>query len=631
MKWGNNSCSAVWVFLLFVSYHATCIASYTSPWGWECRTEPVDGNPDPTQVDRCIKVEKSISPSATGLNTCILTCGPHGAIWPRPTGPTHIGPYTAYFLPQNIGQVTTTCPGSIRHYLDMTIEVFVDNINKYHPDYVDGSAPWDGPYGPEVTDQSLEIHIIVTEESMTLDYNTDESYDLNVVHDGSITSATITAPTFFGARHGLESLSQLIDYDEEKDSLQVVHSAQISDSPVFPHRGIIVDTARNFMDVKSIERTIDAMAASKLNIFHWHITDSHTFPLNLENLPDMVEWGTYSSRHIYQPADILHLKEYALVRGIYILPEFDAPAHVGNGFQWTEEAGLGKVVVCLNKEPWMQFCVEPPCGQFNLANSNIYTVLSSIYDGMVPLFQPLSSFHYGGDEVNLNCWNTTQEIIDWMTANDYGLSSDSYYEQWSIFQENARLELTEANGDVEVPGIIWTSSLTESGHADQYLDPEKYIIQIWTTGDDPIIGELLEDGFNVIFSNFDAWYLDCGYGAWVGGPGNNWCSPYKGWQTVYENNPIQLASDITGADYSSQILGGEAALWSEQVDSLNADAKLWPRASALAERLWTNPSESWRMAETRMIHQRQRLVARGIAAERLQPEWCHQNEGLCYA
>ena len=101
-------------------------------------------------------------------------------------------------------------------------------------------------------------------------------------------------------------------------------------------------------------------------------------------------------------------------------------------------------------------------------------------------------------------------------------------------------------------------------------------------------------------SNYDAWYLDCGYGGWVGA-GNNWCSPYKGWQTVYDNSPRRLYRGQGGSPANEElILGGEAAMWTEQVDSAAIVHKLWPRAAALAERLWSDPAEgSWKQAEIR--------------------------------
>lgn len=124
-------------------------------------------------------------------------------------------------------------------------------------------------------------------------------------------------------------------------------------------------------------------------------------------------------------------------------------------------------------------------------------------------------------------------------------------------------------------------------------------------------------------SNYDALYFDCGYGSWVG-EGNNWCSPYIGWQKVYNNDWRQIAGERR-----SQILGAEATLWSEQADDQVLDGRFWPRASALAERLWSDPETGWRAAESRMLAHRERLVENGIAAESLQPEWCADHEGQC--
>lgn len=117
--------------------------------------------------------------------------------------------------------------------------------------------------------------------------------------------------------------------------------------------------------------------------------------------------------------------------------------------------------------------------------------------------------------------------------------------------------------------------------------------------------------------------MDCGVGAWVT-EGNNWCSPYIGWHKVYKNN-----FTVYDEKYRSQFLGAEAALWSEQADEQVLDSKVWPRLSALAERLWTNPTTGWRDAESRMLNHRERLVENGIQAESLEPQWCQQHEGDC--
>lgn len=104
-------------------------------------------------------------------------------------------------------------------------------------------------------------------------------------------------------------------------------------------------------------------------------------------------------------------------------------------------------------------------------------------------------------QVNLNCWNTTEEMTTWMKTQNFGLDADAYYGQWSVFQEKSRQLLTQAIGGVEVPGILWTSHLTEKGRVDKYLNNTQYIIQIWTTGKDNLIAELLQKQYKVIFQH----------------------------------------------------------------------------------------------------------------------------------
>lgn len=84
-----------------------------------------------------------------------------------------------------------------------------------------------------------------------------------------------------------------------------------------------------------------------------------------------------------------------------------------------------------------------------------------------------------------------------MKTQNFGVDDDAYYGQWSVFQEKSRQLFTQANGGVEVPGIIWTSHLTEKGRVDKYLNNTQYIIQIWTTGQDELIAELLQKQYKV--------------------------------------------------------------------------------------------------------------------------------------
>lgn len=70
-------------------------------------------------------------------------------------------------------------------------------------------------------------------------------------------------------------------------------------------------------------------------------------------------------------------------------------------------------------------------------------------------------------------------------------------------------------------------------------------------------------------------------------------------------------------------------MWGELVDEYNLDARIWPRAAAAAERLWSNPNTNTASAEPRMYIHRERLISRGLQVDSLAPRWCFQNEGQC--
>ena len=246
----------------------------------------------------------------------------------------------------------------------------------------------------------IKTDVFVDSAEAQLTLETDESYILSITKNGDDIHVNISASTFFGVRHALETMTQLTAYDGVYNTLQIVSEAAIVDKPAYPYRGILLDTSRNFFSVKSIMNLVKAMSFSKMNTLHWHITDTHSFPIEIKSLPNMLRYGAYSDRKIYTQADVKKIIDYATLRGVRVLPEFDQPAHCGNGWQWGEKKGLGKLAVCVNKEPWGSYCSEPPCGQLNPTNENLYPVLGKIYQEYMDLFKP-DIFHAGGDEVKI--------------------------------------------------------------------------------------------------------------------------------------------------------------------------------------------------------------------------------------
>lgn len=116
--------------------------------------------------------------------------------------------------------------------------------------------------------------------------DTDESYSLEI----DLSEIKIKAKTYVGFIRGLESVSQLVQDGQKIEGLPLY----VEDSPDFTYRGLMLDTSRHYFSKKAILRTLDGMMYNKLNVLHWHITDDVSFPLILENYPEMANKGAYS-------------------------------------------------------------------------------------------------------------------------------------------------------------------------------------------------------------------------------------------------------------------------------------------------------------------------------------------------
>ena len=112
----------------------------------------------------------------------------------------------------------------------------------------------------------------------------------------------------------------------------------------------MLDTSRRFFKVDTIKKVIDALALAKFNVFHWHLLDDDSFPLELEAYPNVTKNGAFSAEQTYSKADVLDIVNYAANLAIRVIPEFDNPGHARSvGF----DASLHDAIRCFNKDwPW---------------------------------------------------------------------------------------------------------------------------------------------------------------------------------------------------------------------------------------------------------------------------------------
>ncbi|KAF3026311.1 hypothetical protein E8E12_000279, partial [Didymella heteroderae] len=165
------------------------------------------------------------------------------------------------------------------------------------------------------------LNVSIVDANAVLKHGVNESYELNI--SPSSGAVVIAAETVYGALHAFTTLQQIV-INDGKGNLIVEQPVSIRDAPLYPIRGVMVDTGRNFISKKKILEQIDGMALSKLNVLHWHIVDSQSWPLETSAYPEMTI-DAYSSNEVYSQATVKDVINYAAARGVRIIPEIDMP------------------------------------------------------------------------------------------------------------------------------------------------------------------------------------------------------------------------------------------------------------------------------------------------------------------
>merc|ERR1711942_82220 len=359
--------------------------------------------------------------------------------------------------------------------------------------------------------------------------------------------------------------------------------------------------------------------------------------------PQMTYYGAYSPRKVYYPQDVREIVEYANQRGIRVVPELTAPARAGAGWNFGEQAGKGKLVLCNDPEDvWFEMCKEPPCGQLNPTNPELYNVLQNVYSDILEAFDP-EFIHMGGDDTSFKCWTNSPEITTFLTEQNREVNSRELFELWNTFQSQAYTRLTEAQRETGIAKSV-TPILYSSSFVRNYIDPKEYVVYLTEEANSTSIDQYIQAGYKVVFANSDVWSFD--------GPAASWVSqqsrfislrdaPRPSWKHVYDNSPLDMVNKYqprtslsTPRPQHEQVLGGIAMVWSYETDAESLQSTAWPRGAAIAERLWSDPHSGQFVAdqaERRMAVHRQRMVNRGTRAEAFQPEYCFQNQDSCYS
>jgi len=363
----------------------------------------------------------------------------------------------------------------------------------------------------------------------------DESYTLTA----SGSQVVLRAPTVVGGMRGLETLLQLVSGDAHGFFIPGV---EIQDTPRFRWRGLLIDVGRHFEPVEVIKRELDGMAAVKMNVLHFHLSEDQGFRVESLKYPKLQELG--SDGDYYTQAQLRDIVEYAGQRGIRVVPEFDMPGHVTSWVVGYPELASGPGPYTIARG----FGVFDPA--FDPTRESTYKFIDGFMGEMVKIF-PDPYWHIGGDENNGKQWAANPKIQAFMKEKQikdaHGLQT--YFNQRLLVILKKHGKRMMGWDEIFQPGL-----------------PKEAVVHSWR-------------GQKALFDAAKAGYdgvLSAGY----------YIDLLETAARHYAVDPLPANSGLTEAE-AAHVLGGEATMWGEWVGPETIDSRVWPRAAAIAERFWS--------------------------------------------
>ncbi|MEU9359894.1 beta-N-acetylhexosaminidase [Streptomyces sp. NPDC048301] len=387
---------------------------------------------------------------------------------------------------------------------------------------------------------------------------------------------------------------------------------EIEDGPRFGWRGMMLDVARHFMPKEGVLRMLDLLAAHKLNVFHFHLTDDQGWRVEIERHPRLTEVGSWRARSkhghraselwdetphggFYTKDDIREIVAYAAERHIRVVPEIDIPGHSQAAISAYPELGNTDVVDTSALSVWDTWGVNP---NVLAPTDNTLRFFEGVFEELLELFPADTSpfFHIGGDECPKDQWRqspTAQARIA-----ELGLADEDELQSWFIrhfdrwFADRGRR-------------VIGWDEILEGGLA------EGAAVTSWRGYGGGIAAA--EAGHDVVMCPLQQVYLDYRQ---ADGPDEPMPIAYvRTLEDVYRFEPVPPGLSEEAARH---VMGTQANVWTEVVQNQDRlDYQVFPRLAAFAEVAWSRlpaPEErDFAGFEGRMTAHYARLDALGVA------------------
>ena len=434
-----------------------------------------------------------------------------------------------------------------------------------------------------------------------------EGYRLDVTPDGVTVASADDAGAFY-ARKTLKQLAANGGRDEARPSR--IPCGTVTDWPTFKWRGFMLDEGRHFFGKETVKDLLDLMADHKLNVFHWHLTEDHGWRLAIDRFPELVQYGAVrpeSAAHgctgrpsdyrgngqtygpyFYTAADVREILAYAKERFITVVPEIEVPGHVRALLaahpEFACREGLPRVPRTMNGIEDDVLCA---------GNDEAIRFMEHVYDEVCALF-PGTYIHIGGDECPKKRWRECPKCQARIKALD--LKDEDALQAW------VTRHFTDYMAKKGRRTIGWDEILAGNPGLET-------VVHNWRKPEYGI--KAAEKGHDVVVSVRSSTYFSLAQG--VEDDPFTYLSPNLrcSLATAYSFNPLSGMTDAA----KKRVLGAECCMWSECVwNEYDLAFKLWPRACAFAEAVWSAPAAPRDFGNfmRRMAIHRKRLISQGV-------------------
>ncbi|MET7979007.1 beta-N-acetylhexosaminidase [Streptomyces mirabilis] len=445
-----------------------------------------------------------------------------------------------------------------------------------------------------------------------------EAYKLSVVVNWGI---EIRGGDAAGVFWGAQTLRQLLGSDAFRRALVrpgrtygIAHQI-IEDAPRFPWRGLMLDVSRHFMPKDGVLRHLDLMAAHKLNVFHFHLTDDQGWRVQIKRYPKLAEVGSWRARTkfghrasplweekphggFYTQDDIREIVAYAAERHISVVPEIDIPGHSQAAIAAYPELGNTDVIDTTSLTVWDTWGISK---NVLAPTDNTLRFYEGVFEELLELFPadagPFSGFvHIGGDECAKDQWK--QSPTAQARIRELGLADEDELQSWFVRHFDNWLSARGRR-------LIGWDEILEGGLA------EGAAVSSWRGYQGGVTAA--RAGHDVVMCPEQQVYLDHRQAA---GPDEPVPIGYvRTLEDVYRFEPVP--PELTEAE-ARHVLGTQANVWTDVMeDPARVDYQTFPRLAAFAEVAWSAlpaPAErDFADFERRMAAHYGRLDALGVA------------------